>query len=73
MTGLPAVRPNEVIAILRKIGYEVDHLTGAHVILYRRGSLPVTVPKHNRDLKKGTLHHILRPAGLSVEEFLTLR
>lgn len=73
MTGLPAVRPNEVVAILRKIGYEVDHVTGSHVILYRSGSLPVTVPKHNRDLKKGTLHQILRSAGLSVEEFVRLR
>jgi len=73
VTPLPAVRPNEVVAILRKVGYEIDHVTGSHVILYKKGSLPVTVPKHNRDLKKGTLHHILRTAGLSAEEFLRLR
>jgi predicted RNA binding protein YcfA (HicA-like mRNA interferase family) len=73
MTGLPAVRPDEVIAVLRKIGYEVDHQTGSHSIMYRPGSLPITVPRHNRDLKKGMLHQILRSAGLSADEFVKLR
>lgn len=70
MTDLPAVRPDRVISALRRAGYEVDHQTGSHVILYKQGSLPVSVPRHNRDLKRGTLHHILRSAGLSGDEFL---
>ena len=72
MSVLPVVPPDRVIAALRKAGYEEDHQTGGHVILYREGRLPVTVPKHNRDLKKGTLRHIIRSAGLSVEEFIHL-
>ena len=73
MTGLPAMRPDEVISALRKVGCLVDHQTGSHVILYKKGRLPITVPRHNRDLKKGTLHQIIRNAGLSTEEFLKLR
>jgi predicted RNase H-like HicB family nuclease/predicted RNA binding protein YcfA (HicA-like mRNA interferase family) len=60
------------ISTFRKVGYTVDHQTGSHVILYRQGHVPITVPKHNHDLKKGTLYQITRSAGLSVEEFLKL-
>lgn len=66
MTDLPAMRPNEVIAALRKAGYREDHQTGSHVIMYKRGCVPISVPKHNSALKKGTLHQIIRNAGLSV-------
>lgn len=73
MTDIPAMRPGEVIAMLRRAGYAVDHQTGSHVILHKRGCVPITVPQHNRDLKKGTLHQIIRNAGLTVEGFLELR
>jgi predicted RNA binding protein YcfA (HicA-like mRNA interferase family) len=69
---LPVIPPDRVIAALRRAGYEEDHQTGAHVILYKEGRLPVTVPNHNRDLKKGTLRQIIRSAGLSVDEFVQL-
>ena len=72
MTKLPAMRPEEVIAALRRTGYEVDHQTGSHVVMYREGWLPVTVPRHNREIKRGTLRHIIRSTGLSVEEFVRL-
>ena len=73
MTRLPAMKPDEVISALRKAGYFVDRQTGSHAILYKRGHLPISVPRHNRDLKKGTLLHIIQSAGLSVDEFLKLR
>jgi predicted RNA binding protein YcfA (HicA-like mRNA interferase family) len=67
------MRPDEVIAVLKRAGYSVDHQTGSHLVLCREGHLPITVPRHNRDLKRRTLHHIVRSAGLSLEEFLNLR
>ena len=63
MTRLPAVRPRVVVSALKKIGYVVDH---------QKGHLPITVPKHNRDMKKGTLAQILRNDGVSTDEFLEL-
>jgi len=33
-------------------------------------SPPVSVPRHNKDLKLGTLRNILRQAKLSVKEFI---
>ncbi len=53
MTRLPAVKPFIVIRVLKKCGYRVDHQTGSHVILEKPGYPSiVTVPFHNKDLKK---------------------
>jgi predicted RNA binding protein YcfA (HicA-like mRNA interferase family) len=70
---LPVVSGREVVKALSKIGYEVDHQTGSHIILrlssppYRR----LTVPNH-KELAKGTLRGIIEDAGLTVEEFRRL-
>lgn len=73
MPKLPVVSGVDVIKALVKIGYEVDHQTGSHMIL--RGREPphrrLTVPRH-RELAKGTLRAIIRDAGLTVDEFLRL-
>ncbi|MFN3695402.1 MAG: type II toxin-antitoxin system HicA family toxin [Ignavibacterium sp.] len=73
MSFLPILSGKEVCKILSKIGYEIDHQTGSHIILrnrnfpYRR----VTVPNH-KTIAKGTLRAIIREAGLTVEEFRNL-
>lgn len=33
MTKLPAISGRETVKALRKIGYEIDHQTGSHMIL----------------------------------------
>jgi predicted RNA binding protein YcfA (HicA-like mRNA interferase family) len=73
MPKLPVVSGLEVAKALSKIGYEVDHQTGSHLIL-RQKEYPfrrITVPMH-KELAKGTLRAIIRQAGLTVEEFLEL-
>ncbi|MEK7474306.1 MAG: type II toxin-antitoxin system HicA family toxin [Candidatus Coatesbacteria bacterium] len=73
MPKLPVCRPHEAIAALRRAGFDVDHHTGSHAILYRSGHPnPVSVPTHRRDLKPGTLRRIIKDAGLSIEEFRQL-
>jgi len=70
---LPVVSGIEIVKALVKVGYEVDHQTGSHMIL-RQKEPPhrrLTVPKH-RELAKGTLRAIIRQAGLTVEEFVEL-
>jgi predicted RNA binding protein YcfA (HicA-like mRNA interferase family) len=73
MPKLPVVSGVEVAKALAKIGYEVDHQTGSHLIL-RQKEYPhrrITVPMH-REIAKGTLKAIIRQAGLTVEEFIEL-
>jgi predicted RNA binding protein YcfA (HicA-like mRNA interferase family) len=71
MPKLPAVKPKMVVRALRRKGFVIDHVTGSHYVLMRE-KLRVTVPYHNRDLKRGTLASIIAQAGLTVEEFVDL-
>ncbi|MEE8176630.1 MAG: type II toxin-antitoxin system HicA family toxin [Acidobacteriota bacterium] len=74
MPKLPVLSGSELVKILAKIGYELDHQTGSHLIL--RNRFPphrrLTVPNH-RELAKGTLKAILRQAGLVLSDLLKLR
>lgn len=73
MHRLPVVSGVKLVRALSKIGYEIDHQTGGHIILrhreppYRR----LTIPNH-REIAKGTLRAIIRLAGLTREQFLEL-
>ena len=71
---LPAVKPSEVLRALGRGGFFVHHVSGSHYVLKHPGKphLRVTVPYHNRDLKRGTLASILEQAGLSSEDFVEL-
>ena len=71
---LPALKPKDVLRLLRKAGFFVHHSTGSHSVLKhpQKPTLRVTVPFHNRDLKRGTLNSIIEQAGLTKDEFLKL-
>jgi predicted RNA binding protein YcfA (HicA-like mRNA interferase family) len=62
----------EVIKALRRIGFVVDHQRGSHVFLHNlEKNISVVVPDH-KELKKGTLHSILKKAGITVEQLKDL-
>jgi predicted RNA binding protein YcfA (HicA-like mRNA interferase family) len=70
---LPSLRPDEVIRALEKAGWEVKRQRGSHVVLRKPDHpLLVTVPRHRRDVPRGTLRGIITDAGLTVEEFVKL-
>ncbi len=73
MPKLPVVSGREVVKALHKLGYEVDHQTGSHLILrhVKEPHRRITVPNHP-EIAKGTLRAIISDAGLTVEEFLNL-
>lgn len=73
MGKLPVVSGQDAVQAFRKVGYEVSHQTGSHIIM-RRTEPPhrhLSVPNH-RELAKGTLRGLIRDAGLSVEDFSSL-
>ncbi|MCS6806990.1 MAG: type II toxin-antitoxin system HicA family toxin [Blastocatellia bacterium] len=73
MSRLPALKPDEVIRKLQKVGFQIDHVTGSHYILRHPDGRRVVVPYHaGRDIKRGVLRAIIRQSGLTVEEFLKL-
>ena len=71
MNKLPIISGKEVVKALNKIGYEIDHQTGSHIILRNMQSSHrrMTVPNH-REIAKGTLLAIIKQAGLTREEFM---
>ena len=73
MSRLPVLSGREVVRALEQVGYVRDRQRGSHIVL-RATKSPhrrVVVPDHD-EVAKGILRAILRQAGLSVEQFLTL-
>lgn len=74
MADLPAVRPAEVLAVLRKAGFEQIRKSGSHAFMKHPATGRYTVvAMHNKEMRKPMLRRILSQAGLSDEEFLRLR
>ncbi len=73
MARLPVVSGEQAAKAFRRIGYELSHQTGSHMIL--RSTTPphrhLSIPNH-RELSKGLLRGLIRDAGLTVEEFTRL-
>ena len=70
---LPLLSGKDLVKIFHKVGYEVDHQTGSHMIL-RQNKEPfrrLTIPNHH-EIAKGTLNAIIKQAGLTREEFFKL-
>jgi predicted RNA binding protein YcfA (HicA-like mRNA interferase family) len=52
------------IKLLKKHGWVVDRIRGSHHIMLK-GNASIPVPVHgNADIAPGTLHNILKKAGL---------
>ena len=72
---LPPLTARELIAILRRLGFEEVHQRGSHRTFKRAlDHRRATVPFHaGRTLKKGLLRGLLNDIGLTVEELNRLR
>jgi len=68
---LPTLRARELVRALEKAGFVRWRQKGSHLTMYRTADhRALTVPIHFRKaIPKGTLHTIIKQAGLTVEEF----
>jgi predicted RNA binding protein YcfA (HicA-like mRNA interferase family) len=71
MSRLPVCSGQDAIRVFQKLGYQLDHQTGSHIILRHPQMRRLTVPNH-RELAKGTMRALIREAGLTKEEFAKL-
>ncbi len=71
MSRLPVCSGQDAIRAFQKLGYQLDHQTGSHIILRHPQMRRLTVPNH-RELAKGTLRALIREAGLTKDEFVNL-
>jgi predicted RNA binding protein YcfA (HicA-like mRNA interferase family) len=73
MSKVPSLPYTEIVKALERAGWAATRQRGSHIRLEKHaeeGRRLLTVPAH-RPVKRSTLSHILKQAGLSVEEFLT--
>ena len=65
MRRVRSLTPRNVLKILQKERFVIDHTTGSHYILYHpETERRVSLAYHAKDLPKGTLHSILKAAGI---------
>ena len=71
MPRLPTLTSAKVIRAFERAGFIFIRQRGSHR-MYVRGEKGVIIPFHNKDLRKGTLKHIIQQSGLTIEEFIGL-
>ncbi|KKW47653.1 hypothetical protein A3C21_03285 [Candidatus Kaiserbacteria bacterium RIFCSPHIGHO2_02_FULL_59_21] len=61
--------PRRIIALIAKRGFVFTRQRGSHAVYVRASDkATVVVPMHARDISKGTLHRILKIAGLTADD-----
>jgi len=68
MPKLPRISGKQCISVFKPLGFEEVRQRGSHVVL-KMGEAGCVVPMHH-ELRTGTLHGILKQAGVSREEFI---
>ncbi|NIM52623.1 MAG: addiction module toxin, HicA family [Gemmatimonadales bacterium] len=67
----PVLKPREVVAILKRLGFEEVRQRGSHKQFRHPDGRVTTVPFHpGRDVSPTLLRQIARDVGLSIDEFL---
>jgi predicted RNA binding protein YcfA (HicA-like mRNA interferase family) len=72
VTKVPSLPYTAILSALQRAGFRVVRQKGSHIRLEKEtadGTTKLTVPAH-RPVKRSTLQHILKDAGLTVEEFV---
>jgi predicted RNA binding protein YcfA (HicA-like mRNA interferase family) len=69
---LANVSGKEAVKAFQKAGWEIRGQVGSHLVLTKPGiRANLTVPQHS-ELAPGTLRSLIKTAGLTVDEFLSL-
>lgn len=74
MAKAPVLKPREVVAVLRSLGFEEARQRGSHKQFRHSDGRATTVPFHSgRDISPILLRQIASDIGLTVEEMLRHR
>lgn len=74
MGNIPVLKPSEVVAILRRMGFTEIRQRGSHKQFRDDKGRGTTVPFHSsRDISPLLLRQIAKDIGVTVEEFISYR
>jgi predicted RNA binding protein YcfA (HicA-like mRNA interferase family) len=72
MPRLPVISGREAVRAFERAGWKISRREGSHIILTKSGtSVTLSVPDH-REVRRGTLRSLIRKAGVTVEELVSL-
>lgn len=72
MSKVPSLNYDKVVKALQRDGWVIVRQKGSHIRLQKHVGnevLKIIVPAH-KPIKRSTLSHILKQAGISVDDFL---
>jgi predicted RNA binding protein YcfA (HicA-like mRNA interferase family) len=70
---LPRVSGKQTVDAFLKANYFVHHIHGSHYVLkHRETGIRIVIPYHRQTLAPRTLSAILKQAGISQEQFISL-
>lgn len=72
MSKLGSVSAKECSKALTRAGFHFDRQKGSHMIFKRDEPYALVVIPNHKQLATGTLHNIIKDAGLTVDEFKKL-
>ena len=71
-SALPVMNGREVVRIFERLGWRFVRQKGSHMILVKTGEMvTLSIPDHS-EVAKGTLRKLIRTAGITVNEFLSV-
>ena len=72
MTGLPVVSGAQAVRRFERAGWVVARRKGSHLMLtHPQMRATLSIPQH-RELDRGLLRALIRNAGMSVDDFVSL-
>ncbi|MFB3789591.1 MAG: type II toxin-antitoxin system HicA family toxin [bacterium] len=74
MTKVPSLSYGEILHALQRAGWIMIRQKGSHIRMEKRTGdefIKITVPTHH-PVKRSTLAHIIKQAGMTVDEFIAL-
>lgn len=72
MSKLPRISGRECIKALQKAGFYLKRQKGSHITLRRDEPFTQLVVPDHKELDTGTLRAIIRQAGITLDEFVSL-
>ena len=74
MASVPVLKPDEVVAVLKRLGFREIRQRGSHKQFRHPDGRSTTVPFHaGRDISPILLHKIVKYIRLTMDEFLENR
>ncbi|MCL0081408.1 type II toxin-antitoxin system HicA family toxin [Peptococcaceae bacterium] len=73
MSKLPVISGRECVRMLEQVGFYLKRQKGSHMVTRRNTPFAQVIVPDHKVLDRGTLRAIIRQAGLSIEEFISLR